>query len=92
MQMTFLGGPWDGASRPCPATLPDRIEGPGLTIYVRWRDHPAVGGLLADPSPDTYTFAAVALGPRELLDRAEDLQDRVDRAASALADSGEGPD
>jgi hypothetical protein len=74
MQMTFVGGPWDGASCPCPVTLPDRIEGPGQTVYVSWNEHPAVAGILAEPLADAYTFAAAALGPRELLERVEHLQ------------------
>lgn len=76
MDMTFVGGPWDGCSRPCPDAIPNRIEGPDHTWYVAWEAHPAVAGLLADPLPDAYTFAAAALGPRELLDRLEALQAR----------------
>lgn len=83
MQMTFVGGPWDGDWRPCPCDPPDRIQAPDHTVYVPWESHPAGGGVLADPIPDVYTFVAAALGPRELLDRMEALQARHDACLRA---------
>ncbi|WP_262378750.1 hypothetical protein [Luteimonas viscosa] len=36
-------------------------------------DHPATGGVLADPFELSDAYALVELGPRELLERLEDV-------------------
>lgn len=73
MHVTFVGGPWHGVTRDCPAPLPPRIGASDLSVYVPLTDHPATGGVLADPFELSDTYALVELGPRELLERLEDV-------------------
>lgn len=78
MQVTFVGGPWNGESQTCPDPLPDAIAGPGHAVYLPWHAHPAIAGVIAEPSSVSHTFVAAAIGTRDLLREVEDIERRRD--------------
>ena len=73
MQVTFVGGPWHGASKRYPEPLPSRIEASGRAVYVPWASHPSTAGVQAEPLAHAGTYVLESLEPPELLRRVEEV-------------------